>query len=124
MISNAIKSRNLVVIVAAFVVALAGFMAISAIVADQANAGVPAICDQYPDLPECQEPVPGPGPSPGPGPDGGPTADAGVTGELPFTGYPLTPLILLLLALLLAGLAIRTYLAVRDRLADDHPGLR
>src|SRR5687767_8303386 len=117
MISNAAKSRNLVAIVTAFVVAVAGFMAISAIVADPANAGVPAICAQYPDLPECE--VPGPGP--GPGPDGGPTADAGVTGELPFTGYPLTPLILLLLALLLAGLAIRTYLAVRDRLADDHP---
>lgn len=37
-------------------------------------------------------------------------------GTLPFTGYPLSPLVMVLLILLLAGLALRAYVAVRDRL--------
>ncbi|GEM_PF-3077918 len=44
----------------------------------------------------------------------------GQGGELPFTGYPLTPLILLLLILLAAGLGLRAYVALRDRLSDRH----
>ena len=118
MISHSIKSRNIVAVAVALALALVGAMAISGVVAEQANAGLPAICDQYPNLPECEENVTPPGEQPGD--EGGPTAEQGAAGELPFTGYPLTPLILLLLALLLAGLAIRTYLAVRDRLADDN----
>ncbi len=42
--------------------------------------------------------------------------DGTASGELPFTGYPMTPLLLLLLALLAAGLLLRAYLAVRTRL--------
>jgi hypothetical protein len=38
--------------------------------------------------------------------------------SLPFTGYPVSPLVLLLLGLLLAGLAARAVLAVRDHLRD------
>jgi hypothetical protein len=48
---------------------------------------------------------------------GGSTSGAeAARGELPFTGYPLTPLIMLLLLLVLGGLLIRGFLAVRDRL--------
>lgn len=94
----------------------------------------PAICNQYPDLPQCQDTGPtnnnghhhhhhhgnGPTNDNGNGPTNnlgnGPSANAGNSGTLPFTGYPLTPLILLLLILLLIGLTIRAYIAVRDRL--------
>lgn len=105
------------------------------------HAAAQAICDQYPNLPECQpgpNPPPGPGPGPGPGPtpgpgdfppggDGGPSAGPDgaaakdADGRLPFTGYPLTPLILLLLALLAGGLALRGVVAVRERLARGTP---
>lgn len=47
---------------------------------------------------------------------GGPSANAGKGGSLPFTGYPMTPLILLLLLLLLLGLLVRMYVAVRQRM--------
>jgi hypothetical protein len=88
-----------------------------------ASAQLPSICDEYPQLPECNPPTI---PPPEGLPPEGPTADQGVgKGELPFTGYPLTPLILLLLLLLLIGLAIRAYLEMRDRLrargAGDGP---
>lgn len=47
---------------------------------------------------------------------GGPSAATGATGgALPFTGYRLTPVILLFLALLVAGLTVRAYVAIRDR---------
>jgi hypothetical protein len=51
-----------------------------------------------------------------PGGDGGPSAngdDGG--GNLPFTGYPLSTLVLLLLILLAAGLLLRGSIAIRDR---------
>jgi hypothetical protein len=41
---------------------------------------------------------------------------ASAGGELPFTGYPLTPLVWLLLAVLVAGVCLRAHLAVRERL--------
>lgn len=85
-----------------------------------ATAQLPAICAQYPNLPQCL------------GPDrdeddddddddrlGSPTASAptgGAGGELPFTGYPLNPLILLFLSMLALGLASRSYLAIRERM--------
>ncbi|MGH2950967.1 MAG: hypothetical protein ACRDKX_02850 [Solirubrobacterales bacterium] len=121
--------------------AAAAVLALSAVLAASASAQQPAICEQYPQLPECQgngvvvpegpnnpdnqfnpnqgpdgdESIPGvPISFPG---DGGPSAGpgAGAGGALPFTGYPLTPLLLLLLILLAAGLLIRGYLAARER---------
>jgi len=81
-----------------------------------ATAQSPAICEQYPNLPQCQEDESDddddehgiPGPSAGGG--------SAAAGELPFTGYPLNPLILLFLSLLALGLATRSYLAIRERL--------
>ncbi len=104
-----------------------------------AEAGLPAICAEYPDLPKCDEDPGGGGdgndfcdlnpdaprcegvePVPGGG-GNGPSADPGSTnGSLPFTGYPLTPLLLLMLILLLIGLTIRAYLAIRDRVRGDN----
>lgn len=103
-----------------------------------ASASHQPICDEYPDLPQCDHGKPPPPPPP-PGfcekhPDnprctdevgpsaggGGPSAGGGggdaSKGSLPFTGYPLSPLLLLLLLLLIGGLSIRAYLAARDRL--------
>lgn len=121
---------------------------LGAVFAASASAQTPAVCDQYPDLPQCTDSGGGGGDTdsgddglndddgtddegaPGVVGDGGgttsgPTGTIG-KGELPFTGYPLTPLILLLLLLLLLGLAIRGYLAIRERLrvpaaAGDSP---
>jgi hypothetical protein len=123
-------NRKLTIAIAAFALAFAGAAALIASNASQASAGLPAICEQYPDLPQCTGPTDDGGnnptdPSDGTGPvadDDGPTAGIGTGGELPFTGYPLTALILLLLVLLLAGLALRTYLAARDRLGGRSHG--
>jgi len=84
-----------------------------------------SICEQYPNLPVCVEPDDGGGDRDGDddgdedvaGAGAGASAGGDGDGELPFTGYPLTPLLLLLLALLLAGLTIRAYLAARERRA-------
>ena len=127
--------------IALMLAALAVALVVGGAFASGASAQVPAICDQYPELPQCSPADNDPdgddpdgtddgdtgvpagtddagGPSSAiPGGGGGPTAGAGATGELPFTGYPLTPLLLLLLALLLAGLLLRAYLALRDRFA-------
>jgi hypothetical protein len=106
-------------------------LALSALAAPSASAQGPGseFCDEYPSAPGCET-----GPTGDTGdagetgdagtsgmPDAGPTAGIGAPGgsELPFTGYPLTALILLLLILLLLGLAIRAYLAVRDRIVSD-----
>ncbi len=81
------------------------------------------ICIEYPDLPQCVGPGGGEGNPDGDG-DGngvgvGPSAgDLGDGGKLPFTGYPITPLVAILLALIAAGAALRTYLYVRDRLSS------
>lgn len=45
----------------------------------------------------------------------GPSARGARAGSLPFTGYPLNPLILVLLALLLLALVVRLYSAARER---------
>jgi hypothetical protein len=86
-----------------------------------APASAQGICDQYPNSPGCGQ---------GPGGGGGennnndddgdenvsPTANLGDgDGSLPFTGYPVTPLVLLLLGLLAAGAATRGFVAARDR---------
>ncbi len=85
-----------------------------------------AACPQY--NPNCGGHKPPGGPGGNQGNQGGgalPSGGAagpvgGQGGELPFTGYPLTPLILLLLILLAAGLGLRAYVALRDRLSDRH----
>jgi hypothetical protein len=50
------------------------------------------------------------------------TLSATASGQLPLGGYPMTPFVLLLLALLLGGLAVRVALAIRDRLRGRHSG--
>jgi hypothetical protein len=86
--------------------------------------GLPPICEDYPDLEICEDDDddggqddddddvgPGGTGSGGAGGDG----DGDGNGSLPFTGYPLTGLILLLLILLAAGLALRAGGALRER---------
>jgi len=115
-------------------------LAFGALIAERAAAQDAAICDQYPGLPQCDQANGGSGGDQGPiggdegltGGDqspsagstvngipgaGGPTAAiaGSAKGELPFTGYPLTPAILIFLLLLIAGLTIRASLAIRDR---------
>lgn len=91
-----------------------------------ASAQLPAVCEQYPDLPGCVDPDDDGDANDENDEDAGPAAGAGGPsggdgdGSLPFTGYPLTSLILLLLALLAIGLAIRLSLAIRGRLATRH----
>ena len=101
-------------------------LALGALVAQSASAQGPGseFCDEYPSAPGCETGPTGQTGTTDPGgvPEAaGPTAGIGAPGggELPFTGYPLTALILLLLILLLLGLAIRAYLAVRDRIVSD-----
>jgi hypothetical protein len=98
-----------------------------------------AVCDQYPDLPQCTMPATGSGGDsagepggddaatgasagiPGGSGPGGGSAEPGKAGELPFTGYPVSPLAAVILALLGAGIAIRSYLALRHRFAPSTP---
>ena len=84
-----------------------------------------AVCPQY--NPGCGGHKPPPGGHGNQGNQGGGAPSGGAAGpvggqggELPFTGYPLTPLILLLLILLAAGLTLRAYVALRDRLRGRH----
>jgi hypothetical protein len=99
-------------------------------------AGSSAVCEQYPDLPQCAAPDAGtggePAGSPAAGGGAGPTPDepaggsipgagdatgaSGSAGNLPFTGYPLSPLVMLVLGLLAAGLLLRAAVALRDGL--------
>jgi len=113
--------------------AVAAVLALSfgLLTAETASAQGPGseFCEEYPDFPGCETGPTGSTGTTGPtgveGPTGagGPSAgaDANAAGTLPFTGYPLTALILLLLILLLVGIAIRAYLAVRDRIGGDPP---
>lgn len=126
-------------LVACAVVALLGALTLALLAAPGAHAqSEPPICQQYPSLPQCDtngsdngNDTGGGGDNPGDeqfpadedrsddaaGPlGGGPSASSGAAGELPFTGYPLTSALLVFLILLLAGLALRGYLATRGRL--------
>jgi hypothetical protein len=111
--------------VVAVAAALFAALGLGLIATERASAQGPGseFCEEYPSIPGCET---------GPTGDTGPTGTTGTTGiqaptagsvdaggTLPFTGYPLTALILLLLILLLIGLAIRAYLAVRDRISGD-----
>ena len=120
----------LVIALATLLLALAATFAFTAAAADPAFAQQAPICAEYPGLPQCEEPATGGGgDTPGGTNTGGENAVPGsgaATGEadgtLPFTGYPLTPLLLLLLVLLATGLTIRAYLAIRDRVRERGPG--
>jgi hypothetical protein len=98
--------------------------------ANDASAQLPSACDEYDD-PTCIGPVDEVDPDDGTGnnDDGGDQGPSGIAGSgdgdgsLPFTGYPLTGLILLLLVLLAAGLAIRGGIAMRERLAREPSSL-
>lgn len=102
-----------------------------------ASAQLPDICEQYDDPEICigaiDEADEDDGGNTGPDgngfdPDGDGNGDGNgdrdgsgdADGELPFTGYPLTALILLLLVLLAIGLTIRSGTALRDKLARRH----
>jgi hypothetical protein len=95
-----------------------------------ASASAQSVCVEYPNLPICDTGNEG-GDDDGDPTGAGPTANLGGggdgngDGELPFTGQPLTPLLLLLLALLVTGLAIRAGLAIHRRIATggDSPRL-
>jgi len=57
-----------------------------------------------------------------PGGDLGPAATTAAPGgglELPYTGYPLTPLLIALLILLLVGILLRMGLSLRGRIAGN-----
>lgn len=82
------------------------------------KASAQAACDQYDNCPPTNPPTNPPDNQP----NGGAGPGGGEGGELPFTGYPVTPLILLLLLLLATGAALRTYVAVRDRMQARHAG--
>jgi len=116
------------IVVVAGLVALSALAALATVHAAPASAQLPAVCQQYPNLPQCDDPIvieepeapPGGATTPG-APGTAPTA-AAAPGTLPFTGYPITPLLLLLLVLLIAGLTLRAYLAVRDRVGQRGTG--
>lgn len=99
--------------------ALATIFVALLVAAPSASAQQPAICDRYPNLPQCQGPTDDEGTTDDGLNNPGPAGSGEAAGGLPFTGYPMTFLILLLLALLLLGLAIRVYLAARDRVAGN-----
>lgn len=93
--------------------------------ATSADAQTPAACEEY-EVPPCgdgdgDDDDDGDGDNVGPGSTGGASGDGGGDGDgaLPFTGYPLTGLILLFLVLLLLGLTIRAGVALRERLARN-----
>jgi hypothetical protein len=93
--------------------------------ATSADAQTPAACEEY-EVPPCgdgdgdgDDDDDGDGDDVGPGSTGGASGDGDGDGALPFTGYPLTGLILLFLILLLLGLTIRAGVALRERLARD-----
>jgi len=118
-VAPAFKSNRSGLVVPLLVLFLAA-LSLSLAFSSQASAQLPAACEQYPDLDICIDPTVDDGENDDVGPGAG--NDANGTGDgddtLPFTGYPLTSLILLLLALLITGLTVRAYIGVRDRLRD------
>lgn len=104
---------------AALTFALLGCLTALAL-ASPAMAQNPAAADEYlADAPEFgAEGIAssgGDGGVPAGGDGGGSNPAADGAAELPFTGYPLTSVILICLALLLAGLLLRLAVVIRDR---------
>jgi hypothetical protein len=89
-----------------------------------AQAQLPSICAEYPDDPECEvaptgfdvPPVTDLGPE---GLGGGDNLGTG-DGTLPFTGYPVSPLILFAILLLLLGIAARLIAHVSHRFREQN----
>jgi hypothetical protein len=125
------RTQGFLLIALATLLTLAAALAFGAATADKASAQLtPDICNQYPGVPQCQEAAGGGGGSdpgggsaaiPGGG-DSGSASNVGTKGTLPFTGYPINALILLLLVLLASGLTIRAYVAIRNRLRARDSG--
>jgi hypothetical protein len=125
------RTRGSVLALLVGLVVACGFAALVAESASAQSRGSD-FCEEYPSTPGCDTEPGGGGGGGGDGEEDDefagdhgdgvvPTGDAGGDGNLPFTGYPVTALVLLLLILLLGGLAIRAYLAVRDRLGGERP---
>lgn len=124
--STTVRTRRITVALAAALLALGMVFVLNA-----SSASAQAVNCQYnPNLPQCDNGGNGPGNGGGnnhPGNDnggeGGNPATGAIggsdNGTLPFTGYPLSPLVLVLLILLIAGFTVRAYLAVRDKLASE-----
>lgn len=113
--------------VTALLIALVGVMGMFALAAAPAQAqGQPPICEDYPDLEMCDDDDDDDDDDDGGegddvGPSGNGTGSGDADGSLPFTGYPLTGLILLLLILLAAGLALRGGTALHERFTRGSP---
>jgi hypothetical protein len=113
-----------------FLLAALAVFGLALVSAQPATAqGLPPICEDYPDLPQCELPdevdvidneggAIGGGHGDGDG-DGAGAGTGDSNGNLPFTGYPMTPLLMLVTILVGSALAIRCYLAIRKRLAAD-----
>lgn len=99
---------------------LIGMLALAA----PAQAQLPSICDEYPDDPSCEVAPTGfdvpPGTDVGPQNlgDGNNIGSGNGNGELPFTGYPISPLILFAILLLLLGIAARLIAHVSHRIRE------
>ena len=85
-------------------------VSIAALIAAPAAIGAPAAVDQY--VPQANPANPA---GPAEGPAGGEAVPGEGGGSLPFTGYPLTPLVLVVLLLLVAGLTLRLVVWARER---------
>ena len=95
------------------VVAIASMLSMSGL----AQAQGLSICEQYPDTPTCQPAGDGGGPNGPAAANPAGTADSlgAASGSLPFTGYPISPMILFALLLILIGLLVRATSAAGRR---------
>ena len=91
--------------------------------ASPAQAQLPSICEEYPDDPSCDVDPTGfdvpPVTDLGPEGLGGSDNLGNGNGELPFTGYPVSPLILFAILLLLLGVAARVIAHVSRRAREQ-----
>lgn len=107
------------------VLALLGACALLLVAAAPAGAQSSAFCQQYPNDPTCVDDITGGGDPDnddvGADTGGGnsPIGAGNATSQLPFTGFPLTPALLLMLLLLAAGIALRTAVWLRERHASS-----